>query len=503
VNLFITVNAATPVATTIVWITEPGASTAGSPIIGPPTVEVKDQYGNPIEGVTVTMTVSGPGTFTAGSTVTGVTGINGQVSFTNLVLDTAGAYTFTAMAPDPISSPLSSSIVVSPSTAYKIVLTGCGSSINVGATCTLTATIEDQYNNTETGDNATSVTFAQTSGSGSVTGLKAVVVHGGIASDTVTGASAGPVLVQATGESLTSGTVTITVNSSGGGGGGGGTPPSVSITNIPPSPTYGGTFNPTYTTSGNGTVFSVTSSTTTVCVVSGSSVDFVGVGLCTLTAHVASTSKSLAGNGSPQSFSVGKAVPTVSITNMPVKATKGTHFNPTFATSGNGTVFTVVSTTASVCSVSGATVNFIGVGPCSLTVTVAATTDYTAASSTQTTISSNPSPPAPKTIGTVYFAQDSCSINNPGAQDVIELAARTIVANGYTIVTVTGYTDNTGFPHENMILSALRAAAVVAQLKADLAALHYTRAAVAGVGGGVSTASPNPALDREAVITAS
>jgi outer membrane protein OmpA-like peptidoglycan-associated protein len=380
------------------------------------------------------------------------------------------------------------------------VLSGCTSSINVGSTCTLTAIIEDTYGNKETGDNSTSVTFAQTSGSGAVTGLKAVTVSGGVASDTVTGSSAGSVLVHATGESLTSSTVTITVNSSGGGGGGG-TPPSVFITNIPSSATYGGHFTPTFATSGNGTVFTVTSSTALVCTVSGSTVNFVGVGLCTLTAHVTATSKSLAGNGLPQSFFVGKATPTVSITNMPVKATKGTHFNPTFATSGNGTVFTVASTTASVCTVSGPTVNFVGVGPCSLTVTVAATTDYTAASSTQTTMSSNPSPPAPKTIGTVYFALNSSSVNNAAAEAVIEAAARSIVANGYTDVTVTGYTDQTGSASENKILSQQRAASVVALLKADLAALHYTRATVTGVGGGASTASPNPALDRDAVIT--
>jgi hypothetical protein len=167
--------------------------------------------------------------------------------------------------------------------------------------------------------------------------------------------------------------------------------PTVSITNIPSSATYGGSFLPTFITSGNGTVFTATSTTLSVCTVSATgTVHFVGTGTCTLTASVAATTDYTAATGSPQSFLVAPATPTVSITNMPVSARKGGSFNPTFTTSGDGTVFTATSTTPSVCTVSATgTVHFVGTGTCSLTATVAATTDYTTASSTATTQSSS------------------------------------------------------------------------------------------------------------------
>ncbi len=80
----------------------------------------------------------------------------------------------------------------------------------------------------------------------------------------------------------------------------------------------------------------------------------------------------------------GPSTPTVSISNIPSAAIYGGQFTPSFKTSGNGTVFSVASSTSSVCTVSGTTVNFVGVGTCGLTVTVGATAEYLAASNTST-----------------------------------------------------------------------------------------------------------------------
>ena len=162
----------------------------------------------------------------------------------------------------------------------------------------------------------------------------------------------------------------------------------VEITNIPSNAAYLGSFTPAYATSGNGTVFSATSATPAVCVVNGTTVNFVGVGSCTLIASVGATPTSPAATGSPQSFVVSPLTPTVSITNMPSSPKKGSSFVPTFITSGNGTVFSVTSNSAG-CSVSGSTVSFVEDGPCSLVATVAATTDYTQATSVQTTQTTN------------------------------------------------------------------------------------------------------------------
>ena len=167
--------------------------------------------------------------------------------------------------------------------------------------------------------------------------------------------------------------------------------PTVTINDIPSSAIYGGSFTPTYHTSGDGQVFSVTSSTTSVCAVSsdGTTVNYVGVGTCTLTASVAATTTYTAATGSPQSFLVAPATPTVTITNMLISFPVGGSFTPTYHTSGDGQVFSATSSTLSVCTVSGLTVHFVSAGTCSLIATVEATTDYTTASSTATTLSSS------------------------------------------------------------------------------------------------------------------
>jgi parallel beta-helix repeat protein len=84
------------------------------------------------------------------------------------------------------------------------------------------------------------------------------------------------------------------------------TPSTPTISNPPGSGTYGGSFVPTVSTDGDGTT-SVTSSTSPVCTVSAGTVDYVGVGTCTLTAHVADGTDYSAADGSPQSFAVGQA----------------------------------------------------------------------------------------------------------------------------------------------------------------------------------------------------
>ena len=77
----------------------------------------------------------------------------------------------------------------------------------------------------------------------------------------------------------------------------------VSINNIPASATLGGSFNPAYAYIGDGTT-SATSSTAGVCTVSGSTVNFVGVGTCTLTAHATAGLNFAAVDGTAQSFQV-------------------------------------------------------------------------------------------------------------------------------------------------------------------------------------------------------
>ena len=158
--------------------------------------------------------------------------------------------------------------------------------------------------------------------------------------------------------------------------------PIVGIANAPASGTYGGTFLLDVLTNGDG-VTSIASSTPSVCTMSGFTVDYVGVGACTVTASVAAGTNYSAATGSPQTITVLQATPTVGISNLPSNGTYGGGFTATVVTNGGGAT-SVTSDTTNSCTVSGFTVSYVGVGPCILAANAAATTDYAAASVPQT-----------------------------------------------------------------------------------------------------------------------
>ncbi len=87
------------------------------------------------------------------------------------------------------------------------------------------------------------------------------------------------------------------------------TPTTPTISNLPASGTYGGGFTAVVSTNGDGTT-SVTSSTPSVCTVSGFSVSYIAVGTCTLTPHVTAGTVYRAASGSPVSVAVGPPAPT-------------------------------------------------------------------------------------------------------------------------------------------------------------------------------------------------
>jgi hypothetical protein len=86
------------------------------------------------------------------------------------------------------------------------------------------------------------------------------------------------------------------------------TPTTPSISNLPASGTDGGGFTAAVSTTGDGAT-SVTSNSTSVCTVSGSVVSYVGVGTCSLTAHVAAGTNYSGADGTAQTFSVIPSVP--------------------------------------------------------------------------------------------------------------------------------------------------------------------------------------------------
>jgi RHS repeat-associated protein len=112
-----------------------------------------------------------------------------------------------------------------------------------------------------------------------------------------------------------SGTANVTVSAA---------TPTISISSLPSSASYGGSFTATYSYSGNGSpTETVASSTTSVCTVSGNTVSYVGVGTCSLTASATATTDYAAVTGSAQSFTVSPATPTITW-NTPAPISSGT-----------------------------------------------------------------------------------------------------------------------------------------------------------------------------------
>jgi hypothetical protein len=101
-------------------------------------------------------------------------------------------------------------------------------------------------------------------------------------------------------------------------------PTTPTVTNVPATAYLGGSFSPLMSTTGDGTT-SVTSSTNAVCVMSASTVQYVGAGTCLLTAHVAHGVLYRAADGFPQPFGVlGFTIDTATLPS----ATRGTAYGP-------------------------------------------------------------------------------------------------------------------------------------------------------------------------------
>ena len=213
-----------------------------------------------------------------------------------------------------------------------------------------------------------------------------------------------------------------------------GTPTTPTISNLPASGAVGGGFTATVSTTGDGTK-SVTSNATSICTVSGFAVTYVGVGTCSLTAHVAAGTNFAAANGTAQTFTIGQGTPTTpTISNLPASGAVGGGFTATVSTTGDGTK-SVTSNATSICTVSGFAVTYVGVGTCSLTAHVAAGTNLAAANGTAQTFTITAAP-AP------YSPLAPVRICDTRAASVSGLTGATAQCNGNTIAAGTVRTIN-------------------------------------------------------------
>jgi hypothetical protein len=157
-------------------------------------------------------------------------------------------------------------------------------------------------------------------------------------------------------------------------------PQTIEFTSHPPKPArVGGSWNATATAqSGKQVAFTVDpSSTKGACSVAGSKVSFTGAGTCAIDANQAGDAEWLPASQVQESFATTKTPQEITFkTAPPTAAVVGgpTYTVEAIATSGQSVVFTTA--TPSVCSVSGATVSFIGAGACTINASQAGNDNY-------------------------------------------------------------------------------------------------------------------------------
>jgi adhesin/invasin len=163
VTFELTNSAASPIQ--IAFQNQPANTPAGS-AINPITVRVSDGSGNPSSGVTVTMTAQGgPGALQG--TTAATTGPDGLATFSDLRINTTGAYQLKATAASV--SQLSNAFEITPAASRTIVaLSGGGqtAAVNAAYASPLKAAVQDSFGNFVPG---ASVTFTAPSSGPSAT----------------------------------------------------------------------------------------------------------------------------------------------------------------------------------------------------------------------------------------------------------------------------------------------------------------------------------------------
>jgi hypothetical protein len=175
----------------------------------------------------------------------------------------------------------------------------------------------------------------------------------------------------------------------------------------PVSPNLAGSYTPSASsTSALGDTFTVDSSTSANCSISGSVVTFSALSTCTVDANQGGNASWAPAPQAQQTFTITRATPTApTISNLPSNAAPGQSFVPTVSTTGDGTT-SVTSNSSGVCTVTGGIVSFLSKGTCSLTAHVGVGTDYLAADGGAETFFVNG--PAPRLV-IVSFDSDGGS----------------------------------------------------------------------------------------------
>jgi RHS repeat-associated protein len=131
-------------------------------------------------------------------------------------------------------------------------------------------------------------------------------------------------------------------------------------------------------TASSGLAVTFSSTTPTLCSVSGSTVTLIAAGTCTIAADQAGNANYNAAAQVAQSFTVNKAAQTITFGALTSKAYGSAPFTVA-ATSSSSLAVSFSSTTSAVCTVAGATVTIAAVGTCSIAADQAGNANYSAA----------------------------------------------------------------------------------------------------------------------------
>ena len=150
-------------ATSISFVQQPSNVVAGVSMSPAPTVQVQDQFGNPVSGAAVTLGVSS-GSLTSG--FSGSTGTNGVVSFGSLKINTAAVGLTLTATTGALTSPVSSAFNVTAAAANKLAYVQAPSAVSAGVAMTpaVTVQVQDQFGN-PAASNGVLVTLTATGGS--------------------------------------------------------------------------------------------------------------------------------------------------------------------------------------------------------------------------------------------------------------------------------------------------------------------------------------------------
>ena len=170
------------------------------------TATIEDAAGNTVtsgpdatDPITFAQT-AGAGTVTGLTTVPAVAGVATD-TITGKLAGSVSLQAGATLSGPGLTNSNTQTFTITFGTATQIALSGSTANLASATTRTFTATIEDAAGNTVTSgaDSTDPITFAQTAGAGTVTGLTTVPAVAGVATDTITGKLAGPVTLQANG----------------------------------------------------------------------------------------------------------------------------------------------------------------------------------------------------------------------------------------------------------------------------------------------------------------